>query len=218
MIQLETKQVKLINEINQYAKKLFPKGYYISPEGVIYSDTSKLEAGIHFIKVDDVNKYLDLMCPKGRYTQMYPEPLYTKFKDDMKLITGICEDVFGLYPHIPGEDEPVYIGKTTSSKRVKERVAEIISELDKYIQDNPLEELDSDTIDDINNGAVINYSRGDCSVALCKRILPSLVKTSKVSVVIIPSPNDDNLFNVLLETINKGFKTYNIYLCIKIKV
>jgi hypothetical protein len=211
IIPVVSKNVKILNDINQVVKKSFLR-YFITRNGVVFtpSEGRAIDNGKHFSFIEEIEKLTSLIdIPERHVLMLESAKVYTHYKDQKKFIKYLKINDEGVY--LSGELGDCCIGSimkiTDSIESIYTSAVERIMKKDeRLILDNDMEAL-------LRN-EVVTYVDGDKRVRLTKTLIPHIKIGLPINITFLDI-EDPNLFEVMLSITKDKVTNFHVYTCIK---
>jgi hypothetical protein len=209
--EIVSKDIKVLNDINQVVKKSFLH-YFIARNGVVITDDKGLaiDNGAHFSFIEDTDKLTKLIDIPEKHLLMLEAPVvYTHYKDQKKHIKYMKVNDEGVF--LSGENGDVRIGKIIE---VTPSIQEAFkSAVDKILVKSE-ELMTDDLIEAMLRNEIVTYGEGEYKVRLTKTLFPHIKIGLPITVTHL-DVEDPNLFQVMLSITKDKITNFHVYTCIK---
>jgi len=211
LIPVVSKQLKVLNTINQVVKKSFLR-YFVVRNGVIFTDDNGLamEMGLHFSYTNQIDDLLKLFSiPEGYALMLNSQDVFVTIRDNKKIIKYLKFNDNGIF--ISGDmiDFPIgrYVKMTDAFKDTYRVIVDrITKKSEKLLTDEDIQKL-------INN-EILTFGEGDKRVRLTKALFPHIKVGLPMSVTILDI-DDPNLFETMISITKDDVTNFHVYTCIK---
>lgn len=211
IIESNSKKLKIINDMNQVAKKLGSK-YHVFPNGlsIVPQDHGFIDRGFHFCvnsKYEKLNELLDTT----RVMTFESQDVYKTIKDFKKNISHILIERDNIFLQTDGDK--IRIGGLASINTI-EKLKSQYNRAIKLINKDGSTRLTDGQVTSLYDNEMITLQKEDKRVRLTKQLFPNLRKDSEMSVNFFDL-EDKKLFEVLLSYEKDNVQNYHAYTCIK---
>lgn len=208
---IDKKQIKLLNDLNQIAKKVFAR-YYLFSDGFLIPSPGErqIKGGFHFCVSPTTQDILNIFELSEQVVYIDSVNLYKAVKDNKKVITHITIEASKIYLSdgaeqkflIGGYHKPTEaVGKNYAKARVK------YENSDKH-------PVGADMVESLCANNLVGFSDDTYKVRITKELVPNIKKDLPMSVAFIPVDEED-VFELLLLLKKDEVVNCHLYKCIK---
>lgn len=214
-IDVDSKKLKVLNDINQVVKKPFDRYYFLN--NVVFANLSNisLDAGVHFSYVDPDKYSLKELLPhkENHVIELISEIVYKAIKDYKKVITKLSINDDKIY--LTGDGNTFLIGRYVP---VSEEIIKLYETAADYIKDHPvssMEEINEKDKASMYANEIVNCGSGDKRIRLTKPLLPNITMKSDIYVKNLDIEDNPNIFSSIVLLVKSNVLNYHIYNCVK---
>lgn len=214
---ITTKDLKVINDLNQVLKKVY-KRYTIFSNGFIIPTTtedSMVSGGIHFsiIPPETVKKLQDIFnlnLTSDTYSlivELDASAVFKAIKDNKKDLSSLSF----IDNHIYFQGKDMYpIGFVQQDSNVETYLKKVL-ELHTLFD---LVELSEEVVESLSNNNMAILGKEEYKVRLTKEVIPNLKKDMLVHIG-FRNDSEPTLFQIMIKTTKNDISSFHFYKCIR---
>lgn len=211
-ISITSKELKVINDINQVVKKSFLH-YFITDKGLIFADVNGacIDNGFHFSYIHNIDKLLEVIpIPNDELLVFYSQDLFNAVKENKKTIKSI--KVLNNKVFLVTDKETILVGQYA---KFDESLKEIYRKAFTYtLKLEPQYELPDDLIKSLIENEIITYRQEDYKIRITKSLFPHIKVGLPIKISFIDL-NENDLFEAIINITKDNVTNFHVYKCIK---
>lgn len=215
IIPVDSKKIKVLNDINQVLKKPFIRYYFDSGFAFTHPEyIEKMSSGFHFSYVNPSKYNVDDLLPhkEGYMIEISSDLLYKAIKDNKKVITDIT--IENNLIAFTGNSYTFPIGRyvkiTEDMIKLYNKCLDIYR--DKDIVD--MQKIDNSSIELIYANEIVNCGKGDKRIRLTKPLIPH-IKSGLDLYLNTKDTDNPGIFEASVVLVKSGIYNFHVFNCVK---